>query len=245
MTGEAKAPLVDLGLGGDGDEIVAIEEVERQFGIRLDTSDASTWRTVGDVYASVLRALPPGSADAADTWRTFARAISRETGVDPDRVRPETFLLAHMGPPRPLNSLLRFAILGMAIAAGYAAHSWSQPQPVACSAPRSGWGQIDGRSDPEIQINSVMLDHAGRIFWNHYPISEQAFVSLLRTARQRRPVPVIILQTEMGVACRSLEQVRDRIDSEMQCKIGDGRCRETVHWPAPRPPVAASKASSR
>ncbi len=245
MTGEAKGPLVDLGLGGDGDEIDAIEEVERQFGIQLDTSDASTWLTVGDVYASVLRALPPGSADVADTWRIFAQAISRETGVDPDRVRPETFLLAYMGPPRPLNSLLRVAILGMAIAAGYSAHSWSQPQPLACSAPRSSWGQIDGRSDPEIQISGVMLDHAGRLFWNHYPTSEQALVDSLRTARQRSPVPVVILQTEMGVACRSLEQVRDRIDSEMQCKIGDGRCRETVHWPAPQPSIATSESGSR
>ena len=114
MTGEAKAPLVGLGLGGDGDEIDAIETVERQFGIRLDKNDAGSWLTVGDVYASLLRALPSGSADAADTWQTFAQAISRETNADPDRVLPETLLLAQT---RSLHLWLFAGFIGLVIAA--------------------------------------------------------------------------------------------------------------------------------
>ena len=50
--------LARLNLGGDGDEIEAIEQVEREFGIRLDVRDAPNWITVGDVYTSLLRALP-------------------------------------------------------------------------------------------------------------------------------------------------------------------------------------------
>jgi hypothetical protein len=91
-----------------------------------------------------------------------------------------------MAPRRPPNPYLRAGVAGfavVAIATAYAITHSSQPEPVACSAPRSSWGQIDDRSDWEIQFNGVMLDHAGQIFWNHHPVSEQALVDLLRTAR--------------------------------------------------------------
>ena len=86
-------PPVSLGLGGDGDEIAAIKEVERRLGIRLDYSDSPRWTTVGDVFAAVQRALPPERVAASDTWARFAEAISVETGVDPSRVTPATLLL--------------------------------------------------------------------------------------------------------------------------------------------------------
>lgn len=35
-----------LGLGGDGDEI---EDVERDFHVKIDTTTAIEWRTVGDI----------------------------------------------------------------------------------------------------------------------------------------------------------------------------------------------------
>lgn len=35
--------LSSLGLGGDGDEVNAIGDVEREFGVNLDKSDASSW----------------------------------------------------------------------------------------------------------------------------------------------------------------------------------------------------------
>ena len=86
--------LSNLGLGGDGDEIAAIEEVEATFGVRLDYSDAGNWSTVGDVYASLLRKLSAYEAARPDLWDRFAQAISRETGIDPSRVSLETGLLA-------------------------------------------------------------------------------------------------------------------------------------------------------
>jgi len=86
-------PPYSLGLGGDGDEVAAIEEVERSFAITLDYSDAGQWRTAGDVFAAVQRQLPPEQAESGETWGLFTEAISRETGVDPALVRPETLLL--------------------------------------------------------------------------------------------------------------------------------------------------------
>jgi hypothetical protein len=40
--------LKDLGLAGDGDEIDAVEDVEKEFGVKLDI--APNWHTVGDIY---------------------------------------------------------------------------------------------------------------------------------------------------------------------------------------------------
>lgn len=86
-------PPQSLGLGGDGDEIAAITEVERCFGVRLDYSESQSWKTAGDVFAALQRALPAELAAADDTWARFAKAISLETGVDHSRVTHETSLL--------------------------------------------------------------------------------------------------------------------------------------------------------
>lgn len=94
MANVASSPLETLGLGGDGDEIAAIAEVEQQFGVRLDYSNARDWWTAGDVFAALLEALPSDSRGDEGVWRRFAQAISRETGVDPNRVAASTLLLA-------------------------------------------------------------------------------------------------------------------------------------------------------
>lgn len=83
-----------VGLGGDGDEIDAIGEVETAFGVTLDYSDAHNWSTAGDVYAALLRALPPPEAEKPDVWDRFAAALCRETGISPSRISPDSELLA-------------------------------------------------------------------------------------------------------------------------------------------------------
>ena len=86
--------LASLGLGGDGDEIDAIERVEHAFGIMLDTTDAPTWRTVGDVWTSLLKELPKESVTEPETWRRFCIAIAWETDADPAAVTGHPTLLA-------------------------------------------------------------------------------------------------------------------------------------------------------
>lgn len=100
---------------GDGDEIAAISEVERHFGVRLDYSDAPDWVTAGDVFAALRRELPPERAASADTWREFAEAISGETGVDPLRIDVETRLLGTGRFDRRL-SLIVAAVAGLVLA---------------------------------------------------------------------------------------------------------------------------------
>lgn len=84
------SPLPSLGLVGDGDEVAAILDVEREFGVSLNCAEAREWCSVGDVYAALLRAL---GTEPVGSWRRFSRVIARETGVDPERICPETELL--------------------------------------------------------------------------------------------------------------------------------------------------------
>lgn len=90
-------PAQSVGLGGDGDEIAALQEVENEFGVRLDYTDAHNWQSAGDIYAALRKALPPEEADRPDTWKRFAKALCRETGISPSSISPESELLSESG----------------------------------------------------------------------------------------------------------------------------------------------------
>lgn len=94
MSGEHGQPLKTIGLGGDGDEVDAIQAVERYFGVALNYEDASTWRTAGDVFQSLVAALPSNQRNQDTLWSTFAMIMCDETGADASRIGPETLLLA-------------------------------------------------------------------------------------------------------------------------------------------------------
>ena len=85
---------VSVGLGGDGDEIAAIDEVERAFGIKLDYSDAPQWLTAGDVFDSLRKALPADKRDTSDLWERFSAAICGVTGVNPKAIERGSPLLS-------------------------------------------------------------------------------------------------------------------------------------------------------
>lgn len=90
-------PLEHLHLGGDGDEIEAIEAVERAFGVRFDQSDASGWWTVGDVFGSLLQRLDVPPEEGSKMWPGFVSALGEGAGLYPQEIRcimPETRLLA-------------------------------------------------------------------------------------------------------------------------------------------------------
>lgn len=82
-----------VGLGGDGDEIVAIDDVERAFGVKLDRAHAAQWHTAGDVFASLCQALPTDSGDD-DLWSRFTQVLTDQTGVDPKVIQKESPLLS-------------------------------------------------------------------------------------------------------------------------------------------------------
>jgi hypothetical protein len=90
---KSKDNPTSVGLGGDGDEVSAIGEVERVFGVRLDYDDASDWVTAGDVYKSLNKALSAHEIQARGGWKRFAQALTDETGENPENISPESPLL--------------------------------------------------------------------------------------------------------------------------------------------------------
>jgi hypothetical protein len=98
--------LVCIGLVGDGDEVDAIVGVEKHFGISLDYADAPKWVTAGDVFASLLSALPSEQRQRDDVWPQFASIMCDETGADPLQLAPETLLLGP-APPGPFGKWLK------------------------------------------------------------------------------------------------------------------------------------------
>lgn len=111
MTGNSPA---SVGLGGDGDEIAAIEAVEHAFSVRLDDADAPGWRTAGDVYASLLRKLGPDAAADPGNWDRFAAVLARETAIDPGTIEPGSPLLIES---TPALKMVVAVILLLAVAA--------------------------------------------------------------------------------------------------------------------------------
>lgn len=86
-----RADIPGVGLGGDGDEIEAIERVEKCFGVKLDLSDARDWRTAGDIYRALCKALPPEEGEKAETWTRFAQALGEDAG-DPKYIERDSLL---------------------------------------------------------------------------------------------------------------------------------------------------------
>ena len=90
----AENPSRSVGLSGDGDEIAAIADVERTFGVKLDYADAQGWLTAGDVFTSLQRVLPAEELSKPDLWDRFAFALCEQTGVNPDDIDRHSPLLS-------------------------------------------------------------------------------------------------------------------------------------------------------
>jgi hypothetical protein len=85
--------LRSIGLGGDGDEVDAIDAAFARFGLAVPIDEAAGWVTVGDVWASLGRMAPEVATQPA-SWEQFTGALCDETGADHRSVGRETRLLA-------------------------------------------------------------------------------------------------------------------------------------------------------
>jgi hypothetical protein len=85
--------LESVGLGGDGDEVIAIESAFARFGVDVPVEDAKNWVTVGDLWSSLCRILPK-APDQPDAFFRFCTALAYETGVDPKHLDHNSRLLA-------------------------------------------------------------------------------------------------------------------------------------------------------
>ncbi len=87
--------LETIGFGGDGDQVDAFLALERHFGVDIDDTDCSAWRTAGDAFDALLKAMPSEQRLRRSNWSEFAAIMCEETGADAKKLGPDTLLLGH------------------------------------------------------------------------------------------------------------------------------------------------------
>jgi len=128
-------------------------------------------------------------------------------------------------------------LIGMGLAILVVGGCTRAPQQ-ACTAARSYWHRPHNFEGLVPQMNTISLTSTGVIHWNDQPISLATLRQYLTASHRLNPEPITFLQTEMGVPCDTLEQVRDEMDARLDCRHG-GPCHEGILsvWKAlPTPP---------
>jgi len=80
------------------DVVELVMEFEQRFELDLPNADATSFRTVGDLWLFLIRrrtgsepaAHPPTASDP--TWREVVRFIAEQTGTPPDDVQWDSLL---------------------------------------------------------------------------------------------------------------------------------------------------------
>jgi hypothetical protein len=99
----AKPPKNSLGLGGDGDEIDFVEEIESAFGIQFRNEEMEGCGTVGDIYDALCRHLQPVERGpfpclSATAYRRVRKAIAETRTGAP--IRPDMHIVDLVGEER-------------------------------------------------------------------------------------------------------------------------------------------------
>jgi hypothetical protein len=104
----------------------------------------------------------------------------------------------------------------------------SRPEPQACKPPRLYWQQPHNFSGLMPMMNQISLTRDGSIYWNGSKISPERLSGYLRVSHGMNPEPNHFLQTEMGISCKSIEALRDRMDQALECKKPYSHCSEGI-----------------
>lgn len=96
----------------------------------------------------------------------------------------------------------------------------------ACTPPRAGW-MTPGPLMGGMPFNRISLTHAGAIYWNGLHTDLTHVTRYLSEVAVLNPEPVTFLQTEMGVSCALVEQVRDEMEHRLNC-TSNGPCAEGI-----------------
>lgn len=94
--------LPHAGLWGDGDEVEAIELIERRLCVQLRREEAPSIWTVGDLWDCLLKSNE-NLKDDRRSWIKFVVALTAYPGLDPRQIGRETLLIA----PRKPNFLTK------------------------------------------------------------------------------------------------------------------------------------------
>ena len=98
----------------------------------------------------------------------------------------------------------------------------------ACTPPPAAWPKPHPHMGPDIPTFRVSLDRNGAIYLDGEGLRfSDLSLRLQEIAALRAPEPAVILETEMGVPCKALDEVRVLMNQRLACDKG-GHCDEGV-----------------
>ena len=98
----ASTPPDTLGLGGDGDEIDLLEDVEKTFSIRFEQKDVEDLTMMGDLE-NLLAAKRGNSALSGKDWERLCKIAPLPTG-NAGQIDRNTTLIAKFAQPREISN---------------------------------------------------------------------------------------------------------------------------------------------
>ena len=106
--------------------------------------------------------------------------------------------------------------------------SQREAQVRACTPPLATWRKPHPHLGPDIPTFTVSLDRNGAVYLNGKALSFNNLASQLKPIGDyETPQPAVILETEMGAPCASLDSVRSLMNERLDCEHG-GHCDEGV-----------------
>ena len=98
----------------------------------------------------------------------------------------------------------------------------------ACTPPLASWGKPHLHIGPGGLMFRVSLDHDGVLYMSGKRSDLKSFeIEMAKVRRVGPPEPAVILETEMGAPCETLDTVRAIMDRQLACTHG-GHCDEGV-----------------
>ena len=74
-------------------------------------------------------------------------------------------------------------------------------------------------------INTLKIEKAGTLRWNDAKIDRARLIHYLDIVPRMNPVPMTVLKVDADADCATVEQIRDQLEKQLQCK-STKRCGE-------------------
>lgn len=112
-------------------------------------------------------------------------------------------------------SKLHLAMLALLLMAGCSQRDAEQR---ACTAPLTEWSRPHPHLGPDVAFITVGLDHEGTTYFNGKALPLRELSTMLKHAGElENPEPVVVLETEMGAPCATLDKVRQLMNERLAC----------------------------
>lgn len=101
-----------------------------------------------------------------------------------------------------------------------------------CSLSRANWRDPSNGIPELAAVNRITVTRDGQFHWNGALVNEKILYSIIERASKERPIPFVILRSEMGANCQDVSNIREQMEKFLPCTSGG--CGEGDQWDALR-----------